>query len=230
MQAIATSSGQNDSGMFELNFRDERYLPLEGRGVISDWSLELTSAVPTFDWSTITDVVLHLQYTARDGGDLLREAAIGTSEDLDGGLGGRLSLQRGFSAKHEFPTEWSSFLHPAQSATEAVLKLDLSEKRFPYFARNLGVKITELQLVALLKDPTSWSNIVTVEGGGSSSDVTLASLSEVYDGHPSGTVIYQKAADPGEWTVKAATGALGAPSEWLDDFVVIATYKVTVPT
>ena len=29
-QSIATSTGQNDSGMFELNFRDERYLPFEG--------------------------------------------------------------------------------------------------------------------------------------------------------------------------------------------------------
>src|SRR5690606_8536093 len=28
-EAIATSTGQNDSGMFELNFRDERYLPFE---------------------------------------------------------------------------------------------------------------------------------------------------------------------------------------------------------
>ena len=28
-EAIATSSGQNDSGLFELDFRDERYLPFE---------------------------------------------------------------------------------------------------------------------------------------------------------------------------------------------------------
>jgi hypothetical protein len=35
MQSIATSHAQNDSGMFELNFRDERYLPFEGAGAIS---------------------------------------------------------------------------------------------------------------------------------------------------------------------------------------------------
>ena len=29
--AIAVSTGQNDSGVFELNFRDERYVPFEGR-------------------------------------------------------------------------------------------------------------------------------------------------------------------------------------------------------
>jgi hypothetical protein len=36
-QSIATSTAQNDSGMFGLNFRDERYLPFEGAGVISNW-------------------------------------------------------------------------------------------------------------------------------------------------------------------------------------------------
>ena len=40
IQAIATSTGQNDAGLFELNFRDERYLPFEGAGAISQWRLE----------------------------------------------------------------------------------------------------------------------------------------------------------------------------------------------
>ncbi|MBK9227461.1 MAG: hypothetical protein IPL67_10515 [Ignavibacteria bacterium] len=35
------STGQNDSGVFELNFRDERYLPFENTGAISSWRLEL---------------------------------------------------------------------------------------------------------------------------------------------------------------------------------------------
>jgi len=40
-EAIATSNGQNDSGMFELSFRDERYLPFEFKGAISSWRIEL---------------------------------------------------------------------------------------------------------------------------------------------------------------------------------------------
>ena len=32
---------QNDSGLFEPNLRDERYLPFEGCGAISSWCLEL---------------------------------------------------------------------------------------------------------------------------------------------------------------------------------------------
>jgi len=71
------SNAQNDSGMFELNFRDERYLPFEGAGVISRWRIELPQTFRQFSYDTISDVVLHIKYTARDGGVPLREAAIG---------------------------------------------------------------------------------------------------------------------------------------------------------
>jgi len=58
-----------------LNFRDERYLPFEGWGVVSEIQLELVSAIETFDRDSIEDVVLQIQYTARDGGKLLADAA-----------------------------------------------------------------------------------------------------------------------------------------------------------
>ncbi len=79
LQSIVTSSAQNDSGLFEANMRDERYLPFENSGVISDWQLELP-ADPSkgdpaqFDYNTISDVILHIRYTAREGGALLRRA------------------------------------------------------------------------------------------------------------------------------------------------------------
>ena len=47
VKAIAASNAQNDSGVFELSFRDERYLPFEGAGAISEWSLELFSDLPS---------------------------------------------------------------------------------------------------------------------------------------------------------------------------------------
>ena len=61
LQSIATSNAQNDDGLFELNFRDERYLPFEGVGAISQWHLQLPSGVTPFDFNTISHVILHLQ-------------------------------------------------------------------------------------------------------------------------------------------------------------------------
>jgi Tc toxin complex TcA C-terminal TcB-binding domain len=40
-EAIATSSSQNDAGLFELSFHDERYLPFEFQGAISRWRMEV---------------------------------------------------------------------------------------------------------------------------------------------------------------------------------------------
>lgn len=73
--AIAINDGQNDSGLFELNYRDDRCLPFEGAGVIGKWRLELASKFRQFRHDTLSDVILTLRYTSRDGGDKLRLAA-----------------------------------------------------------------------------------------------------------------------------------------------------------
>ncbi|KAF5574084.1 PA14 domain-containing protein [Fusarium pseudocircinatum] len=39
--SVAISSGIQDSSVFELNFKDDRFQPFEGAGAISSWSLEL---------------------------------------------------------------------------------------------------------------------------------------------------------------------------------------------
>ncbi|KAL3483058.1 hypothetical protein BJX62DRAFT_89004 [Aspergillus germanicus] len=74
---IATSSGQGDDGLFETNVRnDERYLPFEFCGVSdSTWSIELPPENNQFDLRTLSDAVLHVDYTAREGGEALRQAA-----------------------------------------------------------------------------------------------------------------------------------------------------------
>lgn len=76
-QQIALSSGQDDTGMFftEMrdNLRDPRYLPFEGAGAISHWKLKLkqlsSDSMPNhISLSDIEDVILNVAYTALDGG------------------------------------------------------------------------------------------------------------------------------------------------------------------
>ena len=74
-QSIATTGGQNDNGMFQMNFQDERLLPFEGMGVISRWRIELPHETNWFDIETLTDAVLHIQYTSKDAGQPLRDHA-----------------------------------------------------------------------------------------------------------------------------------------------------------
>jgi len=86
-QAIATPSGQCDSGLFELNFNDERYLPFEYMGAVSRWRIELPSENNYLELNTI----IRLNYTAREGGDLLRKAANGAAQRHLPGLCGVIS-------------------------------------------------------------------------------------------------------------------------------------------
>jgi hypothetical protein len=109
IQSIATSSGQNDSGLFETNLRDERYLPFEGAGAISQWRLQLPRDFRAFDYDTISDVVVHLRYTARDGGEALKPASQQASNELRARVDEFLRSEgkgfaRPFSVRHEFPT------------------------------------------------------------------------------------------------------------------------------
>ncbi len=103
-EAIATSTGQNDSGLFELSFDDTRYLPFEFHGAISRWRVELPQENNYFAMETLSDVILHLNYTSREGGERLREAARAASACRLPGEGWCL-----FDLKHDFADAWELF-------------------------------------------------------------------------------------------------------------------------
>ncbi len=159
IQSIATSSAQNDSGMFEMNFRDERYLPFEGAGAISRWRIQLAKEFRQFDYNTISDVVLHLRYTAREGGDGLRTAADNALQTAINEMAlaeGRQGLFRLFNLRHELPTEWHRFLHPPDPAAgQSIvhrLPIDLGLKRFPFLFRGKKITLKPVKLFFNLKD------------------------------------------------------------------------------
>jgi len=54
LRTIVTSSAYNGSGLFEPNLLDERYLPFEGAGAISEWCLELPDEYRQFDCDAIS--------------------------------------------------------------------------------------------------------------------------------------------------------------------------------
>jgi hypothetical protein len=67
IQSIVTPSAQNDSGLFDPNLREDRYLPFEGSRTISEWRLELPKQFNQFNYDTISDVIIHPRYTAGKG-------------------------------------------------------------------------------------------------------------------------------------------------------------------
>ncbi len=137
-EAIATSSGQNDSGLFELRFTDERYLPFEFAGAVSRWRIDMPQENNQFDFDTLGDIVLHLNYTAREGGDVLRRAASTAARQHLPGEGMQL-----FDVRHDFPDDW----HRLTTATgPRRLPLRLGREHFPYLPGHQDLRVNRLGL------------------------------------------------------------------------------------
>jgi hypothetical protein len=151
LQSIATSSAQNDAGLFELNFRDERYLPFEGAGAISRWRIDLPKSDNAFDFETISDAILHIRYTAREGGEVVRKAAREALQELavgDGRVQARL-----FSLRHEYSSDWYRFFTPVDTnATSQILTLEAPIERFPFRFRGWQINVTEIEVMMPLQD------------------------------------------------------------------------------
>jgi hypothetical protein len=196
LQSVVTSAAQNDSGLFGVNPGDERYQPFELSGAISDWQLELPADVRQFDYDTITDVILHIRYTAREGGALLRRDAVANLEDRIGKAQAVGSV-RLLSVRHEFPTAWAKFksarISPAAPAAE--LTLTLLKEHYPFWSQAKGrlAATKRADLFAKFVDPQDARDVkVSERADGSGTSVTLTKSPPL----------------PDEFRAKALTGAL----------------------
>jgi len=147
--SIATSTGQNDAGMFEFNFRDERYLPFERAGAISEWQLELSTdkELRQFDYATITDVILHLKYTAREGAENFKDSALLHLKDFFKQPDVSPSMKI-INLKHDFSSEWHKFLHPDNPAERKELILKPTANLFPFRDHKQKLKVTKITFIA----------------------------------------------------------------------------------
>lgn len=133
IQSVAFSSGQNDPGVFELNFHDERYLPFEGAGAISTWDLSLPK-FRSFDYNTISDVIMHLRYTSIAGGTNGLQ-----SVDKRGGEGDELYAS--FDLRNEFASGWQK-LDSGGDMTLSNLK-----GRLPWWTTKYTIKVTKIEFL-----------------------------------------------------------------------------------
>lgn len=123
---ISTSNAVNDGGVFELNFRDERYLPFEGAGAISAWELKLPKDFRSFDYTTITDVLIHISYTASWDGNL--------ADQITERLKNEFQFFRIISVKDEFSNEWYEAKNNSISGSN--LTITINKKTTPVYLAN----------------------------------------------------------------------------------------------
>jgi len=159
-QKIATGNAQDDPGLFitsiSSNVTDQRYLPFENAGAISSWHLEMPQINNEVDLSTVGDVVIHLYYTALDGGAAFQQAvqANNTANLPTSGI-------KVFSAQNDFaappPTvanpypqaPWQGFLYTPTAGANQVLTLPIYASKFPAWTRGKTITVTSLTVLAI---------------------------------------------------------------------------------
>lgn len=191
IQSVALSSGRNDSGLFQLSTGDERYLPFEGAGAISRWRVQLTDEYRAFDYDTISDVVLHMHYTARDGGQAVRSQVVPA---LDARINAIVNatehtgLYAFFSLKREFGTAFHQLLHPA-GAGDHQTALALGREHFPYLFQGRTITVERAILLLKPRDPALYDDaqplaIELARGDGAASAGDLVTAGAAFGGLP----------------------------------------------
>jgi hypothetical protein len=226
--SISTSSANSDAGMFEFNFRDERYLPFEGSGAISEWCLELPSVIRSFDYDTISDVIMHISYTAKEGDRITAENTLETTITDYATTNGLFRL---FSLKHEFPDAFHKLLNPVAEAAQ-VTEFSVEKTHFPYLFidKNLEIKpptkiylkpqkglsaVTPATLNINGANTVAWDTGEDIDMPGSSGDKDKIKGGTV---NLSGTPIKT-------WSIN--TGNNGLDKDSLDDILILVQYKVS---
>ena len=177
IQSIAASSSQNDSGVFELNFKDERYLPFEGTGAVSSWRLELPSEVRQFNYDTIADVIIHIRYTAREGGSVLKNAAdtalIERLTTIKQGLE-QSGLHLALNLRHDFANEWHLL------KKNATVDLTIAKNRLSYIAQSLNAGISEVMFIAKVNgNPANFKVKLNDTENSTPRELNLARVSDI---------------------------------------------------
>lgn len=128
--SIATSKAQNDAGVFELSFHDERYMPFEGAGAVeSQWTLELPAQLRMFDYNSIPDVIVQLNYVAHYDSTLAQTVQSNMLDQLKA-YAQTKGLFRLISLRHEFPDAFYQLLNPPAGQTPATTFM-LETRHFP---------------------------------------------------------------------------------------------------
>jgi hypothetical protein len=202
----------------------------------------LNNVRPQFDYEAISDVILHLRFTARDAGkgfaDTVSEATAAklNSIALDNN---RKGLYRLFSARHDFAAEWTRFLNPPPGKDQ-VLTLETPPERFPFFTSGLDIKAGAIDVVVRGPDDVAYDLVLTPPGGTAKAvTVNLDPLLE--DTAHLATTLSPPAhigraptpadSEPPTWTIKlkksGAADFRSLKATDIEDLIVVLSYQVT---
>jgi hypothetical protein len=228
---VALTSPANSTGMFELeSLQPDMLFPFEGNGVDSTWELRMPKASNQFDYRTIANALVTIEYVALNSFDY-RQQVIQT-------LNPNLSADRPFSFRNQFADQWYDLNNPEQTKTPMKVKLQTFREDFPpnvetlkiqqvllYFVRasqkTFELPVTELRFTEQGNQGTVGGNATPIDGKISTRSGNAGSWTAMIGKHP-----------VGEWELTLPNTEEVKKhflDEELDDILFVITYAGRTP-
>ena len=159
---IALTSPVNASGVFDLDTQSDMLLPFESSGVDTTWEFQLPPAANPFDFSTIVDVMLTIDYTTLYDDTYRSQLTAQLNANRDRGADCVFSLVR------DFPDQWYDLNNAPDPGTRSVT-ITLRDIDFPAGIENMSTAALAVQLASSATIPDT---VVSVQRGSAGGDAT----------------------------------------------------------
>jgi hypothetical protein len=134
-ESIALTSPSNATGLFELEQQStDMLLPFEGNGVDSSWEFRMPKAANLFDYRTIADVLITIEYTALDSFDYRQQVLQSPAFTRP------LSADMPFSFRNQFADPWYDLHNPDQTNTPMTVRFQTIREDFPPNIDNIKIQ------------------------------------------------------------------------------------------
>ncbi|GAA3249600.1 neuraminidase-like domain-containing protein [Dactylosporangium siamense] len=147
---VALTSPINASGVFELDTQTEVLLPFESSGVDTTWELQLPPAANPFDFDSIADVLVTVEYTALHDENYRSQVTAKLNTNRERGA------DRVFSLAQDFPDQWYDLNNTIPAGADRRITVPLRDVDFPFGVEALSTAAVAVRLVggAQLPDVT----------------------------------------------------------------------------
>jgi hypothetical protein len=122
-ESVALTSPRESTGLFELSAQSDMLLPFEAMGVDTTWEFRMPKAANLFDYRSLADVLITIDYTALNSVDYTQQVIQRLSPTV--------SADRPFSFRNELADQWYDLHNPDPTAASLTVNFHTNRDDFP---------------------------------------------------------------------------------------------------
>lgn len=145
-EVIALSGSRESNGMFELQQMDNEFLnPFESTGVHGRWQLKMEKPANMFDYNSIADVLVTIDYTALSSYDYEKQVKSRLTDEFES--------ERAYSFRNEFSDAFYQWTHPDEFGNNAKVSINVGKFDFPANVTDVLTQAIKFYVVTDQTDP-----------------------------------------------------------------------------